>query len=167
MQDTNWDLVQFKYEFLGFSLEDLASEHSISFAVLEYNSKSWKQISLGQDTLVDMNDVKSLDDVLEKLSTQTINQAQAFLILKQKFLGSKYVELEAILLQKAISLAANIKDDDPRSAAILKSLTETLVNLINQNPLLKSKEVGGASEGDKVWEVRVVSAEPKQEKEDE
>lgn len=159
MQDTNWELIKLKYEFLGFSLEDLAHEHSISSAVLEYNSKDWNQISLEQDE-IDMSDIKSLDDVLEKLSTQTINQTQAFQILKQKFLGSKYIELETVLLQKAISLAANLKDDDPRSASTLKSLTDTLVNLLSQNPLLKSGEAV-SRDGDKVWEVRFVDAKPK------
>jgi len=161
MSDTNWDLIQFKYEFLGFSLIDLAREHSVSFAVLEYNSKNWKQISLVQDNPVDMSDIKSLDDIIKKLSTQTLNQTQAFQILKQKFLGPKYIELETVLLHKAISIAANIKEDDPRSASTLKSLTETLVNLISQNPLLKSGEVV-SGEGDKIWEVRIVNAKPKE-----
>jgi len=166
MQDTNWDLVQFKYEFLGFSLGDLAREHSISEAVLEYNSKGWKQISLVQDDLVDMSEIKSIDDVLTKLSSQTLNQTQAFLILKQKFLGPKFMELETILLHKAISIASNLDEKDSRSAATLKSVTEVLVNLIGQNPLLKSGEVA-SGDGDKVWEVRVVETSPKEkEKED-
>lgn len=155
--DINWDLVQFKYEFLGASLEDLAFEYSISAAVLKYNSKNWKQISLVQDEFIDMKDVKSLDDVLKKLSIQTLNQTQALQILKQKFLGPKYIEFETILLHKAISIASNISEKDQRSASILKSLTETLVNLVNQNPLLKSEEIEDGS-GDKIWEVRVVDA---------
>ena len=166
MQDTNWDLVQFKYEFLGFSLEDLAREHSISTALLEYNSKDWKQISLVQDDLVDMSEIKSIDDVLKKLSSQTLNQTQAFQILKQKFLGPKFMELETILLYKAISIASNLDDNDSRSALTLKSITEVLVNLIGQNPLLKSGEVVGG-DADKIWEVRVVEAPLKKKKEEE
>ena len=161
MQDTNWDLVRFKYEFLGFSLESLAREHNLSTAVLEYSSKDWSQISLGQDVLVDMKDIKSIDDVLKKLSKQTINQSQAFQILKQKFFGSKYMELEATLLHKAVQIASNLDEKDSRAASTLKSLTETLINLISQNPLLKSWEVGNTEDSDKVWEVRIVSAKPK------
>jgi hypothetical protein len=165
MQDTNWELVKFKYEFLGFSLEDLAREHDISTAVLEYSSKNWSQVSLGQDDLVGMEDIKSIDDVLKKLSKQTINQSQAFQILKQKFLGSKYIELETTLLHKAVQIATNLDEKDYRAASTLKSLTETLVNLINQNPLLKSWESGDDESSDKVWEVRVVSAKPDKGKE--
>jgi hypothetical protein len=162
MQDTNWEIVKFKYEILGASLESLAEEHSLSLAVLQYNSKSWKQISLEQENLVDLEDIKSIEDVLVKLSKQTLNQSQAFLILKQKFLGPKFMELETVLLLKAISLASNINDKDPRAASTLKSLTEVLVNLVGQNPLLKSGESLGGGDGEKVWEVRVV--ETKEEK---
>lgn len=159
MQDINWSLIKFKYEFLGFSLEDLAAEHSISLAVLQYNSKDWKQISLEQEELVDLEGIKSIEDVLVKLSKQTTNQTQAFLILKQKFLGPKFMELETVLLHKAISLASNIDSKDPRAASTLKSITEVLVNLIGQNPLLKSGEGVGGGDGEKVWEVRIVEAE--------
>jgi len=162
MQDTNWELVKFKYEFLGFPLADLAKEHNISIVVLEYNAKTWSQISLGQDDLVGMEDIKSIEDVLKKLSKQTINQSQAFQILKQKFLGSKYIELETTLLHKAVQIASNLDEKDSRAASTLKSLTETLVNLINQNPLLKSWESGNDEDTDRVWEVRVISAKPKE-----
>lgn len=160
MQDTNWELIQFKYEFLGSSLEDLAREHSVSPTVLKYNSQNWNQISLEQSDPVDMKEVKSIDDVIAKLNTQVINQAQAFQIIKQKFLGPKYMELETALLYKAISIASNIDEDDPRAATVLKSLTDTLINLLSQNPLLKSGELGGG-DGDKVWEIKIVEAKPK------
>jgi len=163
MQDTNWNLVQFKYEMLGYSLENLAREHNLSTAVLEYNAKSWKQISLEQDASIDMDSIKSIEDVLTKLNSQVINQTQAFQILKQKFLGSKYIELETILLQKAISLASNITDTDIKAASILKSLTETLTYLIAQNPLLKSDvSSNDDKEEDKVWEVRFVGTKPEE-----
>lgn len=160
MQDINWELVRFKYEFLGFSLEDLAKEYPVSLTVLKYNSQNWKQISLEQNELVDLENIKSIDDVLAKLSTQTINQTQAFLILKQKFLGPKYIELETTLLYKAISTASHLSDEDPKAASVLESLVEILVKLINQNPLLKSGDTSG-KEGEKVWEIRIVEAKPK------
>jgi len=162
MQDTNWSLVQFKYEMLGFSLEDLAKEHSLSTAVLEYNAKSWKQVPLEQDASIDMDSIKSIEDVLHKLNSQVINQTQAFQILKQKFLGSKYIELEMILLHKTISIASSISDTDIKSAATLRTLTEVLMNLIDQNPLLKSIEAP-AKEEDKTWKIEFVDAKPKEE----
>ena len=167
MQDINWSLVQFKYEMLGYSLEELAEEHSLSIAVLEYSSKNWKQISLEQDASIDMGEVKSIEDVLIKLNSKVINQTQAFQILKQKFLGSKYIELEVILLQKTISIASSISDTDIKAATTLKSLTEILTNLISQNPLLKSDSLNNdESEKEKVWEVRFMETKPKEEEKD-
>ena len=158
MRDTNWDLVQFKYEFLGFSLADLAVEHDISPAVLEYNSKEWSQVLLDQDDMVDLSEIKSIHDILNKLGKQTINQTQAFSIIKQKFLGPKFIELEYILLHKAVSIASNLDENDTRSANTLKHLVEVLTNLLAQNPLLGSKDDTNEGDGDKVWEVRIVGA---------
>ena len=164
MQDINWDLVQFKYEFLGFSLASLAVEHSISTAVLDYNAKNWKQISLEQDDLIDIDEIKSIDDILGKLSKQTVSQTQAFSILKQKYLGPKFIELETILLHKAISIASNLKENDKGSANVLKNLVDVLTSLIDQNPMLNPDDVE-EGDGDKVWEVRVIHStdKPKEE----
>jgi hypothetical protein len=156
MHDVNWDMVQFKYEFLGFSLANLAAEHSISTAVLEYNSRNWKKISLEQDDPIDMSEIKSIDDVLNKLSKQIINQTQAFSILKQKFLNPKFIELESILLHKAISIASNLDEKGTQSSSVLKNLVEVLTNLLNQNPLLKPENNSSDEDSDKTWEIKIV-----------
>ena len=156
MQDINWDMVQFKYEFLGFSLIDLATEHGISPTVLNYNAKGWNQIKLDQDDPIDLGEIKSIDDVLNKLSKQTINQTQAFSIIKQKFLGPKFIELETILLHKAISIASNLDEKDARSANTLRNLVEVLTNLLIQNPLLGSKDNADEGDSDKVWEIKII-----------
>ena len=158
MYDVNWDMVQFKYEFLGFSLADLAAEHNISPAVLDYNAKGWNQIKLDQDDPIDLGEIKSIDDVLSKLSKQTISQTQAFSIIKQRFLGPKFIELETILLHKAISIASNLNEKDARSANTLKNLVEVLTNLLAQNPLLGSKDNTDEGDSDKVWEIKIIGA---------
>ena len=158
MLNVNWDLVQFKYEFLGFSLADLAVEHGISLTVLNYNAKDWNQIELDQTDLVDIGEVKSIDDVLNKLGKQTINQTQAFSIIKQKFLGPKFIELETILLHKAINIASNLNEKDARSANTLKNLVEVLTGLLAQNPLLGSKDDPNEGDGDNVWEIKIINA---------
>ena len=158
MADVNWDMVQFKYEFLGFSLADLAVEHGISLTVLNYNAKDWNQIELDQTDLVDIGEIKSIDDVLDKLGKQTINQTQAFSIIKQKFLGPKFIELETILLHKAISIASNLDERDSRSANTLRNLVEVLTGLLAQNPLLGPKESTDGGDGDKVWEIKIINA---------
>ena len=87
MSDTNWDLVKFKYEVLGITLEQLAAEYSESLAVLKFNSQTWKQIPLAKQEQINLEDISSLEDVLERLGDETATQTKAFSVLKQKFLG--------------------------------------------------------------------------------
>lgn len=160
MLDTNWELVKFKYEILGNSLEELAQEYCLSMPVLKYNSKDWKQIPLASGESISLKDITSLEDVLTKLGTQTSSQTKAFAILKQKFLGPKYVELETVLLHKAIEMASNIKETDPRAAQTLRSLATVLSDLLIQNPLLTSNDRVDDSSATE-WKITVVDASEK------
>jgi len=158
MQDTNWELLKFKYEVLGISLEDLAAEHSISMPVLKFNSQNWKQFPLASKQPLDLENLTSLEDILLKLGSETASQTKAFGILKQKFLGPKYIELETVLLHKAIEMAGALSSDDARSAATLRSLATVLHDLLEQNPLLtpgdKIEDDGDATE----WKITIVDA---------
>jgi len=162
MQDTNWDLLKFKHEGLGASLADLAQEHNVSFPVLEFNAKNWKQIPLASKEPMELKDISSLEDVLLKLGSETSSQTKAFAILKQKFLGPKYVELETVLLHKAIEMAQELKSSDPRGANTLRALATVLSDLLERNPLLTAT---GDSEGDELareWKITVVDATNKE-----
>lgn len=156
MQDTNWELLKFKHEVLGSSLQDLAQEHCVSFPVLEFNAKDWKQIPLASKEPMDLKDVTSIEDILSKLGSETSSQTKAFAILKQKFLGPKYVELETILLHKAIEMAHGVSSNDARGANTLRTLATVLSDLLERNPLLT---VGGDVEDAttaKEWKVTFV-----------
>jgi len=161
MQDINWDLLKFKYEVLGISIKDLAMEHSVSEPVLKYNSQSWKRIPLASGTPLDLEGLTSLEDVLTKLGSETSSQTKAFAILKQKFLGPKYVELETVLLHKAIEMAQSLKSDDPRAAQVLRSLTTVLGDLLIQNPLLVSDALE-KDESATEWKITVVDGSKKE-----
>ena len=162
MQDTNWDLLKFKYEVLGYSLADLTAEHQVSEPVLKFNSQSWKQIPLASKGPLDLEGLTSLEDVLVKLGSETASQTKAFAILKQKFLGPKYVELETVLLHKAIEMAGEIKGNDPRAAQTLRSLATVLSDLLQQNPLLGSMLEDGLGMGSKEWKITFVDATEKE-----
>jgi hypothetical protein len=164
MQDTNWELVKFKYEVLGCSLADLAVEHDLSLPVLNFNAKDWKRIPLASKESMSLDDITSLEDVLTKLGDQTSSQTKAFAILKQKFLGPKYVELETVLLHKAIEMAQEMKSNDPRSAATLKSLTTVLTELIKNNPLLAPGDDELGISDAREWRISIVNAKEEKEK---
>jgi len=163
MDEINWELVQFKYEVLGSSLETLAQEYHLSLPVLKFNSKDWKQIPLAQQQL-GLEDISSLEDILTKLGDQTASQAKAFAILKQKFLGPKYVELETVLLHKAVQMASAIKEGDPLGHRTLRSLATVLADLLEQNPLLRSMDDVDGNHNSREWKVTIVDA--KEEKEE-
>jgi hypothetical protein len=164
MQETNWELLKFKYEVLGVPIETLALENQISLPVLQFNSKDWKQIPLASKEPLDLKDVTSLEDILTKLGSETSSQTKAFAILKQKFLGPKYVELETVLLHKAIEMAGEIKGNDPRGAQTLRSLATVLSDLINHNPLLIVGENEEDTSTAREWKVTFVDASEKENK---
>ena len=159
MQDTNWELLKFKYEVLGNDLDQIAEEHQVSPAVLKYNAKDWKQIPLARKEPLNLEELKSLEDVLSKLGEETAAHTKAFAILKQKFLGPKYVELETVLLHKAIEMANGLSAQDPRGAATLKNLASILTELLAKNPLLT---VGTTEEitdpNNREWKITVVDS---------
>lgn len=155
--ETNWDLLKFKYEVLGISVEDLAQEHSLSPPLLKFNSKDWKQIPLASQIPLDLEGLTSLEDVLVKLGSETSSQTKAFAILKQKFLGPKYVELETVLLHKAIEMAGELKSSDPRAANILRSVASVLSDLLTHNPLL-APDNELLDDSTKEWKITVVDS---------
>jgi len=159
--DINWELVQFKYEVLGISLKTLAQEYQISEQLIKFNAQSWKQLPLGLDKPLDLKGFKSLDEILLKLGEQTSSHTKAFAILKQKFLGPKYVELETTLLHKAIQMASELESNDPGAARTLTSLTGVLSELLKNNPLLAPNGEAAVEGETKEWKVTFVDASTK------
>ena len=158
MSETNWELVQFKYEVLGIPLEELAREYNLSLPVLKFNSRDWKQLPLALKEPLDLKGLTSLEDVLTKLGEETGNQTKAFGVLKQKFLGPKYVELETVLLYKAIEMAQELKANDSRGASTLRSLANVLTDLLANNPLLAPDREMEGSENSREWKITVVDS---------
>ena len=154
MEDTHWELLQFKHEVLGYTLEELAREHNLSLPVLNYNAQHWKQIPLAKEKL-DLEDLTSFEEILSKLGEQTERQSRAFSILKQKFLGPKYIELETVLLHKAIGLAGNVKENDPMGAKTLQSLVNVLTDLLKHNYLIGGRNEEGELTENREWRIIV------------
>ncbi len=162
----NWELIKFKYEVLGISIDVLAAEHQISKPVLEFNSQSWKQLPLVQQNPINLESLTSIEEILTELGKETSSHTKAFAILKQKFLGPKYVELETVLLHKAIEIATALTIEDPRSATILRSLVTILSDLLAQNPLLVPDGATAEDGEAKEWIVTVVDAASKEKSDD-
>jgi hypothetical protein len=163
--NTDWELIKFKHEVLGQSLEDLARESNVSLPVLKFNAKDWKQIPLALENQISFEGISSLEDIINKLGDKTSAQTEAFQVLKQRFLGPKYIELETVLLHKTIEMAQSATD-----AKTLRSIASILGDLLDHNPLLSSRDRSDDNEfGSKEWKVTFVDTtkeKPSEEKTD-
>jgi hypothetical protein len=157
---TDWELLKFKHEVLGQTLEDLARENNISLPVLKFNAKDWKQLPLVEGNQISFAEITSLEDIIDKLGDKTSAQTEAFQILKQRFLGPKYIELETVLLHKSIEMAREATD-----AKVLRSIASILNDLMEHNPLLTSRDRGDDSAfTKKEWKVTFVDVVKEQAK---
>lgn len=144
---TNWDIIKFKYEVMGLSLEAIAVDTGLDISLLRHNAKSWKQLSLVED-----------DGDRALTAAERASKIQS--VLKTSHLGPKYVELEMILLYKAIEISNNLTDSSDNTNIIaLKNLTEVLGNLLAQNPALAQvrKESEAFLPKDNKWEINIIS----------
>lgn len=152
-QSTNWDILKFKYEVLGQSLEAISMDTGLSLPLLRNNAKNWKQLSLVED---DGNKAMSTAERSSRIHS----------VLKQNMLGPKYAELEMILLYKAIELANGLSDSpDNVNVIALKNLTEVLSNLLANNPALapKRQDEPGGFISDNKWEINIITGNGVQE----
>lgn len=127
MQEVDWDLAKFKYEVLGFSFEDLAAELSIPVTIVQFASKDkgWDRSSLVGSSSI-------LEEIKKKNSAANV--------LKQQFLGPKYIALETTLLSKALELATQLDTQKPQAVTALKTLVQVLKDLIAANPDMQTED---------------------------
>lgn len=152
MAEQNWGLLKFKYEVLGASLEAISADHGVSLPVLTLIAEEWKPLPLESMKEVPLEELKTFDEVVEKLKSNTISQMQAFNILKDKFLSSKYVELESLLLIKTIEVMNSIEDSGLQAANIIQKVAAVFTSLkAIQNPVDTSTGSGTTK-----WEVTVL-----------
>lgn len=153
MIEQNWGLLKFKYEVLGISTEALSADHNIPLALLEHMSEQWKRLPLESLNEVPLEDMKSFDEIVEKLKSNTISQVQAFNLLKDRFLSSKYIELESLIVMKAVELTTSISGTDKTAADMLRTLTSVFTSMKSVQPAEDTEGFGG---GSTKWEVTVV-----------
>lgn len=156
---TNWELIKFRYEVRGESLSSLAKTFGVSEDVVKFNAKKWKQVPFIKEAQLTFKDAKNLEDVMGILERAVRNDARVAVLIKQKFLTSKYIELETLILEKLGVLLESVEDtqDAQAAAATLKSLSSTFAELLSKNRHLETMPVIDAeSDGiDRTWNVEV------------
>lgn len=159
LSEIDWSLVQFKYEVLGSSLEEIKEEYDLSEGHLAYVSKDWKVIPAAAKKKLEFADLSSLESLTDDIAGQISQEASLLQTLKQRSLLTKYLELENILLTKAITLAQELTNEGT-SVNRLSTLTGVLTNLLAHNPLLSPKVDETSGEGEaRDWTLTIVEPE--------
>jgi len=128
-QDINWEILKFKHEVLGASLEQIAGETGISLSLLNHCAKAWKPLNLTGLKEISLEDVQSFDELIDRLRDNTYSQTEAFELLKERFLTTEYIELETLIVHKAISIVSSLVPTHQDSPRYLKSMAEVLTSL--------------------------------------
>lgn len=158
LTDIDWNLVQFKYEVLGYSIEEIQDEYQLSDAHINYISKGWKRVPAAERKHLTFTKLESLEEVTEEVKAQIAEESETLTTLKQKYLLPKFLELENAILTKAISLAQKL-DADKSNVNSLQTLTSILNNLLPNNPLInKRAEVvePGTPHSPQEWKLTIV-----------
>lgn len=156
LKDINWDLLKFEYEVLGTSLEDLQEKYDVSQAMMQYSAKTWVQAPVTKREALQFTKLDSLTELSEDVAAKVAEESAIVSTIKQKYLLPKYIQLENILVTKAISLASSLTNDKV-NASTLSTLTNILNNLLTNNPLLTKTEAPEAEvQRPQKWEIEVV-----------
>jgi len=136
MTETNWDMVKFQYEILGMSLEELSKEHDLSLPLLKFSAENWKPLPAAQQKVLQFPDTSSLEKITKDLTKQVREEVRTASVIKQRFLSKKYISLEIQLLTKANQVLANLDPKEKSAANSIRTITEVLRALLEQNSLL-------------------------------
>jgi len=164
LSEIDWNLLKFEFEVLGKSLEEIQEAYEINPAVMKYQARDWVQSGLSKHHDIKFTKLESIKDLTDEITAQVKDQSTAQLLLKQYHLLPRYIQLENILLQKSIQLASSLESSTPGAAATIRSLVNSLTDLLKHNPMLSPDMQDSGirpEEKDREWKVTFVSPEPK------
>ncbi len=157
LSDINWDLLKFKYEILGVGLPEIQAEYEISDSLMQYNSRNWHVVPASQRKSIKFTSIEDITSLTSDIAEQVRNEAEIISLVKQKFLFPKYVELEHILLTKAIAIANNMPEETT-SAGTISLLQGVLYEMLRHNPIINMDTEESTVVAAQKVEVTVVNA---------
>lgn len=146
MAQVDFRTLRMRYELLGDSLQELASEYALTLDQITYLAKeeNWVQSTLPSPPI----DTKDVEGYAKSLLETTRHKLSILSIYNQLALRPQYVSLEHTLLDKAMQMATRLNPDEPMAVSKLKTLTGILNDLSNRLGLL----AGAANEGEKIMQ---------------
>jgi hypothetical protein len=145
--------IRMRYELLGDTLPELASEYNLNPEALDFLAKDegWSQHLL--PTPVTTGQAKDVEGYAKQLLEASKHKLSILSVYHQLALRPQYIELEQTLLAKAVSLAKHLDEKEVMAVSKLKTLTSVLNDLSQRLGLL----AGAASEGEKMLQENGVS----------
>jgi hypothetical protein len=126
-----------QYELFGRSPKELASLHDTQVSVIEYaiEQEGWKpNKAFIQDIALPEGDMP-LNTFSEQVFSATKDKLKLLNAYRQDIFATQYMQLEAVILGKAIELAQSISATNPEAVKQIKILSETLQSMLKHNDL--------------------------------
>lgn len=145
----DWATVRLQYEMFGASLGELAEQYCLSLSMLEYAREEgkWKRIKIAAAAQEDWHDIEKLTEVGDGLIDEVQERLRIVQTVKEAALSPRYIMLETSILSKAREVLASIHPEAPNAGAQLKTITEVLSNMREQNEALRPTLRENGSQG--------------------
>jgi len=133
------DACKFDYEFLGRSIQDLASIYGYTPAMIEQEIKIGQWIRKIEPTsLPETSDIEKFATDLEKVTRAKLSIISLFRQIEQQPL---IAQIEKAALEKALELTTNIQAHDDKATAKLANVVKAIAALQDRNPINLADQV--------------------------
>lgn len=145
---------RFDYEYLGKTVEDIATTYSLSVGVVTAAKASGKWERLVEADKLVPTDATSLENLAEKLATTAKSRLTIIALMRQVELAPWMNELEKQLVMKSVEAVQALTPEDEDMVRKLKQLTSVLNELkgSNFNPLVEA--IANATDGKVVVQIQ-------------
>lgn len=161
MHNIDWSLVQLQYEIFGASFDDLANEYDTTPNMIKYaaEQRGWKIMPVAK-ACRDWTGIEELENVSDEILDEVNKRMKIMRTIKSTALGPRYIALEAAILGKSLELMQNLTSEDPAASSKLKTVSEILKTLREQNGTIASSQQANDSNQTKVLIMNKVGGDP-------
>lgn len=136
MNDQKLQAIRFEYEWLGTDVDKLVSIYGMDASLIRlYIERDRWQQKLEVPELPATNDLETFTKALKDRTRNIITVTSLY---RQLELQPLYAQLETSIVKRALDLVNAIYEGDPFGANKLQSLTNTLNNLRDREPVVVS-----------------------------
>jgi hypothetical protein len=146
MSNSKMLAAKFEFEYLGKSLQEITASYGFPLALLNMWSQeqSWS-VKLTAQSLPETSDITTFATALEARTRAQLTVIALFRQIEQQPL---LAQIEHLILEKTVTVLANITELDDKAANKILSLVNAVASLRQQNPIeLADKVKDAAAQG--------------------